>query len=598
MNSLEQHIEKLEIFVHLEEVNGQQHAYLSIRPNSHLLNPSAAAVKNEILAKMLEVITDSKIVHGLPDKQTLKKHIGIYLEGYQKQGGYRNYFTIPLASPTLPQPGENSFLEELIDLELKPGKISAEKTGRIDYHDLGFSDKLVKKNSDIAILTHATAGIDGMNIYGDPIPAEAGKEVIKLAYDHKSITAEEQPEKNQTILKALITGFLYRDSEKGFFVNPDVLVSQVDFSTGNIAIKEFSQISTTIKVEGSNNILQDTVKPGFTLMAKEITVNGNVGRGAVLKGENIKISGIVDPGAKITGNYISIDKVVGAFVEGDDIQINAVVENATVIGRQVKVKTSITSTLQGSEVIIHEAMHAGMVTAGIFIYCHGIFSSGKSVLRINPMSLPAYQQQEEGMKVEMKKLSVNIDHFTPRLAKKKYLKSQLEKEISHFIRTIEQQKNRSLTEQQKAAILQMISHGRSNELLKRLQISITSLMAKRLETYHLLSREIGELKNSAGELTREYDAIKQNLVELRLSFARGLILVNNNSDGEAQIEFTTFSRPPETVSQATLFRFNRQKQKIIANTAPFSWNQGDSRLTPLSPQALKIMNQFSIAGKP
>ena len=598
MNNSAQHIEKLDIFIHLDEVNGEQYAYLSIRPNSRILNPSAAAVRSEILEKMQEIIAGSRIVHGLPKEQELRKHIGIYLEGYRKQGGYRDYFTIPLASPTMPQRGADSFIEELIDLELKPGKITDEKSGKIDFHDLGFSDKLVKKNSKIAILTHATSGVDGTSIYGDPIPAEPGKEVIKLAYDHKSITAEEQPEKTRTILKALITGFLYRDSAKGFFIDPDVLVSQVDFSTGNIAIKEFSQVSTAIKVEGSNNILQDTVKPGFTLMAKEITVNGNVGRGAVLKGENIKISGIVDPGARITGNHISIDKVVGAFIEGDDIQINAVVENATVIGRQVRVKTCITSTLQGSEVIIQKAMHAGTVTAGIFIYCHGVSGSGKSVLRIDPMSLTAYQQQEEEILAEMKKLSTRLDHFTPQITKKVHLRSQLEKEITNLFQTIEQQKNMSLTDKQKAAIMQLISHGKIDELRDRLNIYITALMAKRLQTYHSLSQEITELKINKDAIVKEFSAIKQKLIELRLSYSQGLVVVNDNGNGEAQIEFATFSRPPEAISKTTLFSFNRQEQKILASTTPFSWKQEDSRLTPLSPQALKIINQFSATVKP
>lgn len=598
MNQSAQHIEKLEIFIHLDEMNGQQHAYLSIRPNSRILNPEAAEVNGEILAKMQEIIAGSNISHGLPDTNTLKKHINAYLEGYLKQGGYRDYFTIPLASPTMPQRGEDSFLEELIDLELKPGKISNEKTGKIDYHDLGFSDKLVKKNSDIAILTHATAGIDGSTIYGDLIEAEPGKEIVKLTYDHKSIIAEEQPEKNQTVLKALITGFLYRDAKKGFFIDPNVLVHQVDFSTGNIAIKEFNQVSTAIKVEGSTNILKDTVKPGFTLMAKEIKINGNVGRGAVLEGEEINISGIVDPGASITGNSISINKVVGAFIKGNDIHIKSVVENATITGKHVEMKTFVTSTIKGDEVIIHEAMHGGTVTAGSFIYCHGVFGSGNSVLRIDPMVLPDYQEQEEKLKAAMKKASTKLDNATPQLTKKSYLKSQLEKEINNFIQTIEQQKNRKLTEQQKRAILQMISRGRSDELRKRLQISITSLMAKRLQTYHLLSREIDKLKGSADGLAGEYAATQQDLIELKLSFTRGLILVNNTGNGEARIEFSTYSRQRESINQPTLFSFNPKEKKIHTSSTPLSWEQEDARLTRLSPQALKLINHYSAPFKP
>ena len=597
MNHPQQHIEKLDIFIHLDEIDGQQHAYLSIRPNSRIRNPTTPAVKDEILNRIKQMIADSRIVHGLPVEQELKIHIDKYLEGYQKKGGYRDYFTIPLAAPTMPQRGNDSFLEELIDLELKPGKITNEKTGKIDFHDLGFSDKLVKKNSKIAILTHATTGVEGTTIYGDPIPAEPGKETVKLSYDRKSVYAEELPEKNQSILKALITGFLYRDPTKGFFIDPDVLVNQVDFSTGNIAIKEFNQVSTAIKVEGSNNILQDTVKPGFTLMAREITVNGNVGRGAVLEGKEIRVSGIVDPGARIIGNHISINKVVGAFIEGDDIQINSVIENATVNGRLITVNTCITSTMTGDEVIIQEAMHAGTVTAGSFVYCHGIFGSGKSILSIDPMALPVYQQQEKEIEADMKKLSSKLDHFTPQLTKKGHLRSQLEKEITHLMQTIEQQKNTKLTDQQKAAIMQMISHGRIDELRERLQISITAIMVKRLKTYHSLAQEIDALQNSADSLAGDFAALKQKLIELKLSYSRGLILMNDAGDGDSQISFSSFSHPPVIVDQTTLFSFNRQKKKIAAQAAPFSWPQKEKLINSLSPRALKIIKRYSATDK-
>ncbi|MCK4378974.1 MAG: hypothetical protein KAW01_06495, partial [Deltaproteobacteria bacterium] len=95
----------------------------------------------------------------------------------------------------------------------------------------------------------------------------------------------------------------------------------------------------------------------------------------------------------------------------------------------------------------------------------------------------------------------------------------------------------------------------------------------------------------------EFSAIKQKLIELKLSYSHGLVVVNNHGNGESQIEFATFSRPPAAINQTTLFSFNRQEEKIIASTAPFSWKPEDSRSAPLSPQALKIINQFSPAGK-
>ena len=171
---------------------------------------------------------------------------------------------------------------------------------------------MIHEGEPLVIVNHASPGIDGIDIFNQPIKAETGKEEKVPTYDRKTIIREDDPDNNRTILKAAITGFLYQEGERGYFIDKDVLTKQVDFSTGNIEVQDFCDIDTVIKVSGNKDIMRDSVKPGFTLKAREIFIEGNVGRGATLEGDKITITGIVDAKARIIGRKIEIGKAVGA----------------------------------------------------------------------------------------------------------------------------------------------------------------------------------------------------------------------------------------------------------------------------------------------
>ena len=171
-----------------------------------LLKQMLVAVRDQLSGNYTCYGRNISVPDGLLSREEITGQVEVYLEGYRRHGCYQDYYTFQLAAPTLPARGEDSRLEMLIDLELKPGKVVDEKSGRIDFHDLGFSDKLVLVGQEIAILHHATPGVDGQTIYGEPIPAEPGKEVVKLKYDQRSIAAREEGEEENrtTVLAAAI----------------------------------------------------------------------------------------------------------------------------------------------------------------------------------------------------------------------------------------------------------------------------------------------------------------------------------------------------------------------------------------------------------
>ncbi|MEA3348477.1 MAG: flagellar assembly protein A, partial [Pseudomonadota bacterium] len=267
-----QNIELLDLMLHLDERQGVDHAFISIRPNTRILKPRDPEVLQSILDVIKRELKENNISHGIKKANAITSEVKRYLADYQEIKARKTFYSFPLASPTLPQKGDDGTIEVLVDLKLKPGKIRDEKTGKIDYHDLGFSETLIHAGKPLVIINHATPGIDGTNIFNKPLKAQAGAQKKTPKYDRKTISCEENPKRNRAVLKAAITGFLYQEPGRGYFIDKDVLTRQVDFSTGNIEVRDFSDIDTVIKVSGHKDVMRDSVKPGFTLKAKEIII--------------------------------------------------------------------------------------------------------------------------------------------------------------------------------------------------------------------------------------------------------------------------------------------------------------------------------------
>ncbi|MEA3333048.1 MAG: flagellar assembly protein A [Pseudomonadota bacterium] len=588
-----QSIELLDLMLHLDQRQGLEYAFISIRPNTRIIKPLDPAVLRTILEAIKAELQQKGICHGINKTKTIVSEVKRYLTDYQRIAADKTFYTFPIAGPTPPQKGDNGKIEILVDLKLKPGKIKDEKSGKIDYYDLGFSETLIHSGKSLVIIDHATPGVDGIDIFKQPIKAEAGSEERIPNYDRKTITCEDDPDNNKTVLKAAITGFLYQESQRGYFVDKDVLTKQVDFSTGNIEVRDFSEIDTTIKVSGKNDIMHDSVKPGFTLKAKEVVIDGNVGRGATIEGDNIIISGIVDTKARIIGRKIEIGKVVGAHIEGSDIKINAVLQNATVVGEQVRISTCMSSEVSGEEVFINRELRSGSVTASKFIFCQMASGTSHSTLTIDPFAIPSFLQN-----LEEQQGRVNSCHKNHQKQSRKYEKEQQrhynkhQHQIDNFYRQVEELKKITLNEKQKKAIEQLLAHGKIDDIGKRLNFKLHTITRKHLETF---ANSLSLLQNSFAELNQLKEAYKneENIQhEMEESHTRGLILIADESSGEMKICYRKVCLSPIVFNQNLLFCYDAKKNKIIA-LKKFGEITHQRLFTQLSPRALSVVNKFT-----
>ncbi len=586
-------IELLDLMLHLDERQGHKYAFISIRPNTRILDPEDSAVLRSILETIKEKIREHEIRHGINKSNTIIASVKDYLKTYPQIQLEKTFYTFPLASPTLPQKGDNGSIEELIDLKLKPGKISDEKTGQIDYHDLGFSDTLIHAGETLIVITSATPGIDGLDIFKQPIKAQPGNAVKIPTYDKKTISCENVPETGQTLLKASITGFLYKDFDRGYFIDKDVLAEQVDFTTGNIEVQNFEQIDSSIKVSGRQDIMHNTVKPGFTLKAKEIIIEGNVGRDAVIEGDKIIITGIVGANARITGHDIEISKVIGAHVVGSRIKINSVLQNATVIGEDIRIKTTMSSQISGNEVFISEELRSGSVTAASFIFCRKATGTSHSNLTIDPFAVPSFQQKlkEQKDKVENQRQLYQKRNLLFEKEQNSH-KGRYQSHIDNFYRQIENEKKISLSPQQKKAIEQLLTRGKIKDVSRKLNFKIDTTTSTQLTNF---AASLSLIKDSFAEVEKLNQAhidAKNLLLEMEEIYTRGVILIADESSGEIKICYRDICLAPIVFNQNLLFFFDKKRKKIFP-LKKFSMITHQRLFTGLSSRALATVNNFA-----
>ncbi|HDS15951.1 MAG TPA: DUF342 domain-containing protein [Proteobacteria bacterium] len=585
-------IELLDILLHLDERRGLEYAFLSIRPNTRITDPEDPAVLPAIVEAVVNQLKQKKIGHGIIPKSDLIAEITRYLADYDKIRAQKTFFTFPLAAPSPPQPGIDGNLEILIELKLKPGKICNEKTGKIDYHDLGFSENLIHQDEPLAIITHATAGRDGIDIFSRPIKARPGQEAKLPSFDRKTIYRTDNPEFNQTILRAGSTGFLYHEPERGYFISKDVLAKEINFSIGNIEVNDFSEIDSTIKISGNKDILHESVKPGFSLKSREIIIDGNVGRGATIEGDSIIISGIVDSQAKVIGRRIEIGKVIGAHVEGDEIKINQVVQNATISGREIRIGSCLSSTILGEEIYIERELRSSTLSAARFIFCQSTRGTIHSNLSINPLVIPSFLRQLEKQRLTVEKQRQLFQAEKQKLIRQAKLhEGQHRPQVEKFYRQVEEAKKISLNTGQRKVLEQLLAQGRLDDIMHRLKLKFYAETRHNLENFAKSLELLHSLESSTANLERKFNQESSIQRKMEEAHKLGLILIGAENSGEAKICFGDHSLAPSIYNHKLLFYYDAPREQILG-LEKFGLRTQQKLLSQISSRALGLINEL------
>jgi uncharacterized protein (DUF342 family) len=312
------------------------------------INLSMAELENahaEIVAEIMDYINNNHITEGIQHEMI--------------SSGLLPGDEVVIAKGISPIPGQDAKVTYYTLSERKP---VIQQDGTADYYEMNFLDE-VKQGEWLGEKILATAGIPGVTVTGQEIPASSGKDK-PLYYDKATVAAVKEEDK--IVLYAKINGAFAR-------LNGNIMVQEVLIIEGDVGSK-----TGNIDYDGSI-IIKGTINDGFSVQAtKDISVLSTMGLGSVdsiisrtgdiyIKGgifgkekafiqaaNNVYLKhanectiqaggdihiGLYAIGCKLTGNNIFLDINRGRII-GGKIQAKAQVVTAF-IGNEAERSTSI-----------------------------------------------------------------------------------------------------------------------------------------------------------------------------------------------------------------------------------------------------------------
>jgi hypothetical protein len=178
---------------------------------------------------------------------------------------------IPFARGILPIDGKDAYLRFQMEIGPLPGTIL--RDGTIDYRDRKIFTG-VDENQVIAIRVPPTSGSPGINVLGETIPQQPGKDItIKVSGDASFSSETGKIIATRSGILSTVKGNEVKVSAK------QIISGDVDFSIGNIESKD------SVDIKGN-------VQPGFSVKTKgDLKVGGNVEGAAILSKGNVVVNG-------------------------------------------------------------------------------------------------------------------------------------------------------------------------------------------------------------------------------------------------------------------------------------------------------------------
>jgi uncharacterized protein (DUF342 family) len=282
--------------------------FLSVHPPSR----SGRMMTKDLVEKLVAGRGIVRGIHGNAVEQALNAAISKNMPIHD----------VVIAKGRAAQPGEDGQIE----LKFQPEKIAGtidEISGKINYKERQSIQK-VKAGTLMAIKIPPTPGIPGVDLFGDIIPTEPGKEKdltpagnVKVSDDGRRFISG-------------IDGIVFLSPENKIWISKEYQVpSDVNYSVGNLSM------------EGSLDI-KGWILSGFEVRASdEIRVGGGIEDAIVEAGADININGgiigagggNVRAGGKITARFFENARIhaEGDIIVRDDILRSTVSTNGSVI---------------------------------------------------------------------------------------------------------------------------------------------------------------------------------------------------------------------------------------------------------------------------
>ncbi|MCR4440946.1 MAG: FapA family protein [Peptococcaceae bacterium] len=201
-------------------------------------------------------------------------------------------------------------------IDIKPQELA---DGSVDFYNLNLI-QTVDSGSVLIEKIHATAGKDGLNVYGEEKKAKPGKDVRFPMGQNTQIVD------NNTKLIATTSGHVVYDKKRVSVFHCYEVRGDVDFNTGNI------------KFPG-NVIVYGNVKNNFEIEAVgDVEVHGNL-EGLVKAGGNLQVKNGIVRGKAVVNGCVYARYIENGYVESNEniVVTEAIMHSTTKAAKKVTV---------------------------------------------------------------------------------------------------------------------------------------------------------------------------------------------------------------------------------------------------------------------
>ncbi|MDF2962592.1 MAG: polymerase [Paenibacillus sp.] len=295
-----------------------------------------------------------------------------------------------IATGTPPVSGQDGYIKHHFDLDNDTKKPMELEDGKVDFKEVTTIHN-VRKGQLIAERIPATAGIPGMAVTGEPLPAKDGKEArFKIG---KNVVTDPQ----QSALYSAIDGMITQTEREKINVFPIFEVNgDVDYNIGNI------DFVGSVVIRGS-------VLTGFRVKAAgDIRITGSV------EGADLDADGSIEISAGILGHN------KGVIRAGKRIK-SSFIQDATVIAEEVSVTQSIMhSTVRAGKEVVCKGTKGlivgGIIQAGELVAARTVGNSMSTATVIEVGVLPELRNELGQLRTQLRTVNENVEKTDKALA--------------------------------------------------------------------------------------------------------------------------------------------------------------------------------------
>jgi hypothetical protein len=255
---------------------------------------------------------------------------------------------VAVASGKQPVAGEDGYIKWYFETESKKIEIEIDDKGNVDYHKI-LKINTVNAGETIGEKIESVPGIDGYNVFNEPIPAKPPRAAKMVKGKNVDITAD------GAFFQAIISGQLIIKNEIPSVLPLFEVKGDVDYSTGNIEFNGSVIVHGTV-LDGFIVKSEGNIEIKKTVNAAVLEAKGNI----ILAGGFIgKDSGSIKAGGKIGAKFIQ-----GGVIYSDDEVIveNNIMHSNVTSGKQVVVKGK-KAAIVGGRIFASEYVEAQTIGA-------------------------------------------------------------------------------------------------------------------------------------------------------------------------------------------------------------------------------------------